>query len=446
MSEPANTTWRTVSLDGGQTLDHALLRSVRLEVTSGPDAGKRYVTTRERAVIGTHRAADWVLEDKAISRFHLELLLDRRGVAVRDLESRNGTRVDGVSVGVAYLNESALLSLGRTQVRLELGHQDVKLPLANRKSFGLLLGTSLVMRVAFARLERAAASDATVLLEGETGTGKDLAAESIHRASVRADKPFVVVDCGAVSPSLIESELFGHVRGAFTGAERARPGAFELAHGGTIFLDEIGELDLDLQPKLLRVLESREVQRVGGTRRIPVDVRVIAATNRKLHTEVNAGRFRSDLYYRLAVLEIELAPLRERKDDIPLLAQHLLVGMGVPEAVAAKLRDPRFLASLARHPWPGNVRELRNYMERCIALEQALPLGQQEPSESSRDLPPIEPGVPLKIARDRFTHWFERCYLEKLLEAHDGNVSAAARAAGIDRAHLYRLLFRRGLR
>jgi len=300
------------------------------------------------------------------------------------------------------------------------------------------------MSALFATLERAAACDSTVLLQGETGTGKDVAAGSIHQESARRDGPFVVVDCGSIAPNLIESELFGHVRGAFTGATTDRAGALEAANGGTLFLDEIGELPLDLQPKLLRVLERREVKRIGGTEVCSVDVRIIAATNRNLRAEVNAGRFRADLYYRLAVLDIQLPPLREREEDLAALVGHMLEQLGVTDDPrAAPLRSPELLATLAQHPWPGNVRELRNYVERCIAFETQMPL--QTPSVTDPMLL-LDPRQPLRIARDRWTRFMERAYLQRLLELHGDNVAAAARAAGVDRVHLHRLLARCGLR
>jgi DNA-binding NtrC family response regulator len=310
-----------------------------------------------------------------------------------------------------------------------------------------MVGRSVAMRRAFALLERAAASDATVLFRGETGTGKEAAAESIHAESRRAGGPFIVVDCGAIPSELLESELFGHEKGSFTGASSARDGAFLAAHGGTLFLDEIGELDLELQPKLLRALERREVKKVGQNRYIPVDVRVVAATNRDLKEEVNARRFRADLYYRLAVLDVVLPPLRERADDLPMLVEHLLGALGdsAREPGTEFVRSPGFLADLQRHRWPGNVRELRNYLERCVALRERAPI-EDGLSTGAGASPEVDISLDLREARERWTEVFEREYLKRLLDHHRGNVSAAARAAGFDRIHFYRLLWKRGLK
>jgi transcriptional regulator with PAS, ATPase and Fis domain len=316
--------------------------------------------------------------------------------------------------------------------------------------FGQMVASAGTARGLFGLLRRAAESQATVLLEGETGTGKEASAESIHEESARANGPFIVVDCGAIPPQLLESELFGYERGAFTGAVAPRQGAFEAASGGTIFLDEIGELSLDLQPKILRVLERRHVKRVGSNNYAPVDVRVIAATNRSLRTEVAEKRFRSDLYYRLAVLRITLPPLRERVTDLPLLVDHMLRNMNADAQQTAPLRTPEFMAKLSRYRWPGNIRQLRNYLERCIALADATtPPGADSipPPEHEREREPsLGIDQPLKIAREQWLNRFERAYLEAVLLRHDDNVSAAARAAGVDRIHFYRLLWKHGLR
>jgi two-component system response regulator GlrR len=330
--------------------------------------------------------------------------------------------------------------------------------------FGRMVGRSPVMRQLFALLERAAASDATVLIEGETGTGKEVSAVAIHESSPRRNGPFIVVDCGAIPAQLLESELFGYEKGAFTGAVSARMGAFEAANGGTIFLDEIGELSLDLQPKILRALEGRKVKRVGSNTYAPIDVRVIAATHRNLREEVNQKRFRSDLYYRLAVLSVKLPPLRERSEDLPSLVDEVLGHLGVRNsATAAPIRSAEFIAMLGRYRWPGNVRQLRNYLERRVALgETVAPPGADTnfpppmPSSAAKEFEgdavplleavPLRAEQPLRLAREEWNNAFEARYCEALMSRHDGNVAAAARAAGVNRVHFYRLLWKHGLR
>jgi two-component system, NtrC family, response regulator GlrR len=318
--------------------------------------------------------------------------------------------------------------------------------------FGRMVGASSPMLALFAILKRAAASDATVLIDGETGTGKEVSAQAIHDGSARRDRPFVVVDCGAIPAPLLESELFGYERGAFTGAVTARTGAFEAADGGTIFLDEIGELSLDLQPKILRALEGRKVKRVGSNEYLPVNVRVIAATNRNLREEVAARRFRSDLYYRLAVLHIKLPALRERKSDLPVLVAEVIEQLGLTGSeVASELCRPEFIEQLRYYDWPGNVRQLRNYLERRIALGAAIaPPGSETPlpphNHDSDDNQLVDIEKPLKLAREEWVHVFESRYLDALLRRHANNVTAAARAAGVNRVHFHRLLRKYGLR
>jgi transcriptional regulator with GAF, ATPase, and Fis domain len=396
-------------------------------------------------VIGTHQSNDFVLTDDTVSRFHCELRIEKGRVSIRDLESRNGTRLDGVSIMAAHLDGPANLVLGKTRIRFEPVKEEVKIPLATHDRFGSLVGRTPEMRAVFAILERAARSTATVLIQGETGTGKDLAAESIHKESPRRDGPFAVVDCGAIPADLLESELFGHEKGAFTGATDARIGAFEAANGGTLFLDEIGELSVELQPKLLRALESRRIQRIGSTKPLKIDVRVVAATNRNLEAEVNAQRFRSDLYYRLAVVVVRLPPLRERPGDLPVLLDEILESMGVAldDPRALSLRNAAAIEELEHHAWPGNVRELRNYIERFLTLDMKMPL---PGAMSEGGAPAIDTRVPLRTAREQWVRYFERAYLDAILREHGGNVARAARAARTDRVHFHRLLARSGLR
>ncbi len=420
----------------------------RLVVLNGPAEGTKIVSTGERTTIGTHESADVRLDDRAVSRVHAELIAEGGRVTLRDLGSRNGTFVDGVSVEGAHLSSGCLLRVGRTELRFELEDGRIERQLAERASFGRLVGRSLRMREMYAVLERAARSDTTVLIQGETGTGKELVAESIHRESERRDGPFIVVDCGSIPGDLLDSELFGHEAGAFTGATSARRGAFEEASSGTVFLDEIGELPLELQPRLLRVLERREVKRVGASTHRPVDVRIVAATHRALADRVNEKLFRSDLYFRLAVIEVRIPPLRDRREDLPLLVDRLLEGLDASPAVADALKSGKCLVELARYRWPGNVRELRNYLERAVVLRDDAPRSpRRKPEDDAPALPQaVDLDVPLKRARDEYAQALERLYLQGILARHDGNVTAAAKAAGVDRIYFYRLLWKHGLR
>ena len=430
---------RTTEALGGPK--HVVVRECRLTITSGEHTGKTHQFASERLVIGADARADFVIDDATLSKFHCELRIENGVTFVRDLGSRNGTQVDHVPIIEAPLRDGAVLTLGRTQLRFAIGSRDVEVALSGRDRFGRLRGGSIAMRTIYPALEAAAASTITVLLQGESGTGKDLAAESIHVESARRDGPFVVIDCGAIPAAMLEAELFGHEAGAFTGATAPRIGAFEAAAGGTLLLDEIGELALDLQPKLLRAIDRREIQRLGSSQRIPVDVRVIAATNRDLKAEVNARRFRSDLYFRLAVLVVTMPPLRTRTTDIPVLVDAILDALRDHESpMARSLASGELLPELMRHSWPGNVRELRNYIEACIARQE---LAAAAPTTTE---PAIDISLPLRDVRERWIKHIERRYLEELLAAHAGNVSAAARAAGVDRVHMHRLLVKAGLR
>jgi DNA-binding NtrC family response regulator len=418
------------------------LRAFSMEpVDAGADVF-RWTGPGDRCAIGAHPSNDLVLTDETVSRFHCELHATEDGVRVVDLGSRNGTVVDGLRVRDAWLKDGSLVRFGAVALRFRWSEGHFRVPAARRDRFGSLVGSSPRMRAVFAMLERFAASDATVLVEGETGTGKQGAAEALHEEGARAGGPFVVVDCGAVPATLIESELFGHERGAFTGAETARRGAFAAADGGTLFLDEIGELPLELQPKLLRVLEQRTVRPLGAVAERRVNVRVVAATNRDLRAEVNAGRFRPDLYYRLAVLKVDLPPLRERTEDLPLLVSTLLGRMEATVEERARLTAPEFLEQLRWGAWPGNVRELRNYLERARVVEGEL---SPPPARDSSAPPAVDPTLPYAEARRRALAAFERAYASALLERH-GSVAAAARAAGITRVYLHRLLRRHGVK
>jgi two-component system response regulator GlrR len=420
------------------------VRRFRLTVVEGPGTGTHWESASDVCSIGSHPHNHFALDDSTVSRFHCEVRIGPRGALVKDLNSTNGVIVDGVHVLEGYLRGGSLLRLGRAVLRFDYSAETNRLQLSEQTHFGSLVGTSVAMRECFALLERAAARDVTVLLEGETGTGKSQAAQAIHQASARRDKPFLVVDCGAIPSNLLESELFGHEKGAFTGAVGRREGAFEEANGGTVFLDEIGELPAELQPKLLRVLEAREIRRVGSNTYQPVDIRLIAATHRDLRAAVNTGGFRSDLFFRLAVLRISLPSLRQRPEDLPLLVEKLLASMKAAPEHTGALRTPEFFSRLQHAAWPGNVRELRNYLERCLVFEDALALSEQETGPGGTL--EVDPAQPYADQRRRAVDDFERRYLRALLEKHQGKVAQAATTAGVDRVHLYRLLRRHGIK
>jgi two-component system, NtrC family, response regulator GlrR len=429
----------------------------RLRVVDGGAGATSWESSGDVCSVGSAAGNDLQITDETVSGFHCEIRLAADRVHIVDLGSLNGTVVDGVVVKEAFLRNGSLIRLGAAKLRFELADGNNRLLVSDRTVFGELHGTSVPARASFALMEKAAASDATVLLEGETGTGKGQAAEAIHHASARAGKPFVVVDCGAIPANLLESELFGHEKGSFTGAQTKRAGAFEETAGGTIFLDEIGELPLDLQPKLLRAIENRHVRALGTSVYRPVDVRIIAATNRDLRAEVNQNRFRADLFFRLSVVRIVMPPLRQRPEDMELLVRKLLRGLGAGDAILARFCAPEFVAGLSRSAWPGNVRELRNYLERCLVFEEPMPLGEEPGGGPALAVPPslaasatgaasaVDPAVEYAEARRQALEAFERAYVRELLNAHGGRVSAAARAAGIGRVYLYRLMRRHGV-
>jgi transcriptional regulator with GAF, ATPase, and Fis domain len=401
--------------------------------------------------IGAGPGNDLILDDPTVSSVHLEIHSTANGFRLRDLGSTNGTKINDVAVNEAFLQHGQTIYVGAVPLVFEVGDGCITEQLSEKSEFHGAVGQSVVMRTVFSRVERAARTDATVLIQGATGTGKEVIAWSVYEASKRADKPFVVLDCGAIAPTLIESELFGHEKGAFTGAVGRRKGAFERAHGGTIFLDELGELSVDLQPKLLRVLERKEIQRVGGEETIPVNVRIIAATNRDLRSMVARGEFREDLYYRMAVVPLELPPLSERKEDIKPLVQHFLNDMGGSFADLPDGALNRFLD----HNWPGNCRELRNAVERAVVLGETTFLERQgEPTSNPASLTTpqihgstgedlgIDTARPYKEQKSDMIARFEKAYVIALMREFDGNVSAASRRAGIDRMSLHKILNR----
>ena len=425
--------------------------AAKVVVVAGPEEG-REVAVDDLLDIGSDGACALVLTDPAVSRRHVSVSARDGRLVVRDLGSRNGTFLGGARIVEAEVPYGAVLSIGNSAIALHPRWYVREVPPSAATRFGELVGGSLVMRELYAILERVAPTDVTVLVEGESGTGKELTARSIHQHSSRARQPYVVFDCGAVPGELAESELFGHKRGAFSGAVADRAGAFTKADGGTICLDEIGELPLELQPKLLRVLESGEVRAVGDDIVRKVNVRVLAATNRDLTAEARRGRFRSDLLYRLEVVRVRIPPLRQRPDDLAQLIAHLLEGKLRPEE---QITGPN-LARLLGYSWPGNVRELRNVLARAVALAghpgSALPrfsdlvfnLGPA--AETPASIGPTFPGVsapmPFKDAKAQLLVEFERAYVESLLARHRNNVSRAAEAAGLSRKHLYELMRR----
>jgi len=416
--------------------------------------------------VGKASDNDLVLPDATVSRHHLEFVRTDRGLLARDLGSHNGTLIAGTRINEVLVEPGTLIAAGAVGLLVRVDIEGAVVPPSEATRFELAIGRSLGMRRLFGLLERIAPSDASVLLVGESGTGKDVLARSIHRRSPRAAGPFEVVDCGAIARNLVESELFGHERGAFTGAIAAHEGAFERARGGTVFLDEIGELPLELQPKLLRVLESREIRRLGGKTAIETDVRIVGATTRDLVAEVRAGRFRQDLYFRLAVVTAPVPSLRERIEDIEPIAEHMLSsfegssrvgppssasGAGGPGEAPPLSIDAAALAQLRSHPWPGNVRELRNVLERAAVLARAsgasvlrhLDLG--SPVVSDGPVFDFEEGISYRDARTRVEHAFERRFVAWILGLHGGNVAAAARAARMDRKYLTELVRKHGL-
>jgi len=426
---------------------------LKVSVVAGPDEGIE-VPLGAVLEIGSGASCGLVLHDPTVSRRHVIVTQAKGRVVVRDLESRNGTVFGGAHIKEAEVPVGAVLGVGRTAIAVQPRWYVREVSPSKATSFGELIGESLAMREVFAILERAAATDVTVLIEGESGTGKELAARSLHQASRRASKPYVVFNCAAVPSELAESELFGHKKGAFSGATADRIGALQRADGGTLCLDELGELPLELQPKLLRVLETGEILPVGADRPRQLDVRVIAATNRDLGAEARRGRFRSDLLYRLEVVRVRMPPLRVRPEDIPGLVARLLQGKLPP---GDEVGGPN-LKRLTGYSWPGNVRELRNALLRAVTLaptpggqarfaELVFNLGPiaQSPSTIGAELPGISTDVPYKDAKAQLLATFEQNYVGALLDRHHHNVARAAEAAGVSRKHLYELMRKVGL-
>ncbi len=418
-----------------------------LFVIDGPSCGRSVAVGREPVTVGSAPGCGLTLDDSTVSRHHVTVQAAPGGFLVADLGSTNGTFYEGSRIAQAVVGPGAVLRVGRTSLVLRPDDSAEAIEPTARQAFGDLDGVSLPMRRLFAILEQVAPTDSTVLVEGETGTGKELVAWALHQGSPRRSGPFVVFDCGAVPRELIESELFGHVRGAFTGATADRPGAFVRANGGTVFVDELTAMPLELQPKLLRALESRAVKPVGSDNPRPVDVRVVAACNADIEAEVRAERFRADLFYRLSVVHVRIPPLRRRREDIAPIVKRILSRLGIADP--GPIEGPN-LERLTAHAWPGNVRELRNAIERAVALsgtrqprfaDLRLQIGPTVQQEELR----VRTESTFAEAKEELTATFEKRYLADLMARSKGNISLAARVAGLDRKHLRKLLRRHGL-
>ena len=422
-----------------------------LTVVEGPDEGSVFrvdASLPQRVIVGTGPSCDFRLQDRSVSRRHAAVEVEGDHLAFTDLDSTNGTFINGLLVRDARLQGGEQIVLGTTSLQVARGPELSNILLPFDRRFGSLVGASFAMQRLYPVFAHLAGAEVPLVIEGETGTGKECLAESLHQRSPRASQPFVVFDCTAVAPTLLESELFGHERGAFTGAVASRPGLFERAHGGTLLIDEIGDMPLPFQPKLLRAIERAEVRRVGGNKSIKFDVRLMVATRRNLDLEVQQGRFRDDLYHRLAVTRVELPPLRKRIEDLPLLVAHFATSLGAsPDSIPAEIvRDWMSLS------WPGNVRELRNAVARWLALGDMA-------DEDAEDFVPasrphlvrahgsggdsigriLSQELPLSDARQMLLDEFESRYVERLLDAYEGNVTRAAAAAGVGRRYFQRL-------
>lgn len=442
------------------------LRKCKLLIDKPDGTTAEYIFDQQEIDIGGMDDNDLIVDDDTVSRYHCRIFQEDDAYILQDKGSTNGTFINRVRIREAYLKPGCTITLGKSDVRFQNLDERVQIQPTSRDRYGRIIGVSTRMREIFTILEKIAPAGVTVVIEGETGTGKEVVARTIHEASKRKGKPFVVFDCGAVPENLIESELFGHEKGSFTGASAVRQGLFETAQGGTIFLDELGELNLDLQPKLLRALEQREVRRVGANKPIKVDVRVVCATNRNLEEEVKAGRFREDLYYRLSVVRLVLPPLRERRDDIPLLAKHFLAGgdfnLGPDGEPIIKGFSRDSLDALVGYRWPGNIRELLNVVERACAYAdddfihlEHLPenisgigIVRRRPevdSPTAKDRVDRALNRPFKEAKEDWVSSFERDYIHNLLKKNSFNISHAAREADIDRKYFRKLMKKYGL-
>jgi transcriptional regulator with GAF, ATPase, and Fis domain len=425
------------------------LDRLRLVVIEGADSGRSCEVTNDTISIGTDAACDLVLADNTVSRKHLLARKDNNGIWLQDQQSSNGTFYQGSQVKEIVVGLGATIKLGKTELKVAPFEKRLNPKATKEESFYGVLATNKKMREIFASLKEVAETNLTVLFQGETGTGKEVMAEAVHQASSRKDRPFVVIDCTTIPNNLAESELFGHCKGAFTGAVADRIGCFEQANGGTIFIDEVGDLPKELQPKLLRVLERRQIKPVGSTISKEVDVRVIAATNKDLKTEVEENQFREDLYYRIAVVSITLPPLRERPEDLEILIKHF-AKQASPHELEVELPKVA-LNNLAAYGWPGNIRELRNVVERAVAFQRSKEFDYDSfMKEAARSIGESSAknidSLPFKQAKSQVVDSFEKAYLSDLIKQHKGNVSKAAREAQLDRHHLKDLLKKHGIK
>ncbi len=419
----------------------------KLVAVSGPSAGRAFAVVRASATVGRHPTNDFVVDDPRVSGAHLELTRVEDRIRARDVGSMNGTWLGAHRVLDVELAIGAELTIGDTLLRLEVDAAGVSAPILERESFGPFVGRSAAMRELFATLERISPKDLAVLVQGETGTGKEEVARSIHAESPRAQKPFVVVDATALPEAMADAMLFGNEKPDAAEAVSTRVGLFESANGGTVFIDGVGDLSPILQAKVLRLLERREIVRVGGEAPVPLDVRVLSSTRRDLRNAIDKGKFREDLYFRLAQVRVLVPPLRQRKDDLALVCVRLLARAGSDAMI-----DVEALEHLGSMPWPGNVRELDNALQRAAAIardgviQRADVAGEGEGFRGTAgERAPLDLSGTFAEAKDRAIDRFEKAYLTLLMRGSQGNLSAAARTADVARHHLRDLLKKRGL-
>ncbi len=439
------------------------LRKCKIVTTSGGRT-REHSFDKDVITIGAMEDNDLVVNDETVSRYHCKIIQEDSGYLLQDLQSTNGTFINRVRVREGFLRPGSTIGLGNAEVKFHATDEKVEIVASKKERLGKMVGRHVKMRELYTVIEKISPTATTVVIEGETGSGKEVVAQTIHELSSRANGPICVFDCGAVPDNLIESELFGHEKGSFTGAVMTRQGLFETSSGGTLFLDELGELPLDLQPKLLRALESREIRRVGSSKSIKVDVRIVAATNRNLEEEVRAGRFRQDLFYRLSVVRVFIPPLRERIEDIPLLVKHLLQNGAFNQRPDGSLRiggvSRAAMDLLTTYRWPGNVRELVNTMERAVSFAEGelieprdLPetlrgedqQGASRKSSAVGSGPGADADSTFKDAKERWVSSFERDYVVSLLKKNKWNISHAAREADIDRKYFRKLMKKYGI-